>query len=150
LSDGAIRFRTMMLADLPRILAIERMSFASPWTEENFRHEIERNPLAWNLVAERDGHPVGFACAYLVADEVMINDIAVETGKRRSGIGRAILRQILDGAKARGCRRATLEVRPSNVAARRLYEELGFALVGRRPGYYADTGEDALLMARAL
>jgi [ribosomal protein S18]-alanine N-acetyltransferase len=150
LTDEAIRFRTMTLADLPRVLAIERASFASPWTEGNFRHEIEQNPLAWNVVVERDAVTVAFACAYLVADELMVNDIAVADGQRRSGIGRALLRHLLDGARARGCRRATLEVRPTNVAARRLYDAFGFAVVGRRRGYYADTGEDALLMVRAL
>jgi ribosomal-protein-alanine N-acetyltransferase len=140
----------MIIADLPRVLAIERESFASPWTEDNFRHEIESNPLAWNLVAERGGELAGFVCAYLVADELMINDIAVETTQRRSGIGRALLRQLLDGARARGCRRATLEVRPTNAAARRLYEDFGFTVVGHRRGYYADTGEDALLMVLGL
>lgn len=150
MTEESIRFRTMTVADLPRVLAIEREAFASPWTEENFRHEIESNPLAWNIIAERDGEPAGFACAYLVADELMVNDIAVEAARRRSGVGRALLRHLLDGARARGCRRATLEVRPTNGPARRLYEAYGFAVVGRRRGYYADTGEDALLMARAL
>ena len=140
----------MTVEDLPRVLAIERMSFTSPWTEANFRHEIEDNPLAWNLVARADGRMVAFACAYVVADELMINDFAVDGSLRRGGLGRALLRHLLDGARVRGCRRATLEVRPSNAPARALYEAFGFALVGRRRGYYADTGEDALLLACAL
>ena len=110
----------MTVADLPSVLAIERASFASPWTEANFRHEIEGNPLAWNLVARVRGAVAAFACAYVVGDEVMINDIAVDPSLRRAGLARA------------------------------LYESFGFSVVGRRPGYYADTGEDALLLTYAL
>ncbi|HEX4825024.1 MAG TPA: ribosomal protein S18-alanine N-acetyltransferase [Candidatus Polarisedimenticolaceae bacterium] len=150
MSEDALRVDSMTIAELPDVLAIERASFDTPWTEENFRHEIERNPRAWNVVARRGGTVVGFACAYLVAGELMINDVAVAPIERRSGVGRAIVTHLLDGAKGRRCRRATLEVRPSNVGARRLYEDLGFEAVGRRRGYYSDTGEDAVLMARSL
>ena len=145
-----VAIEPMTVADLPRVLAIERMSFTSPWNEANFRHEIESNPLAWNLVARADGTVVAFACAYIVADELMINDLAVESSQRRLGLGSALLRRLIEGARLRGCRRATLEVRPTNQAARALYEAFGFLVVGHRPGYYADTGEDALLLACAL
>ena len=137
----------MAVEDLPSVLAIERASFSSPWTEANFRHELSDNPLAWNLVARVDGRVVAFACAYVVADELMINDLAVAAAARRCGHGRELLRHLIEGARVRGCRRATLEVRPSNVPARALYESFGFAIVGRRLGYYADTGEDGLLLA---
>jgi len=150
LRESQVAIEPMTVDDLPCVLAIERMSFTSPWTEANFRHEIEDNPLAWNLVARAEGRMVAFACAYVVADELMINDFAVDGSLRRGGLGRALLRHLLDGARVRGCRRATLEVRPSNAPARALYEAFGFALVGRRRGYYADTGEDALLLACAL
>jgi ribosomal-protein-alanine N-acetyltransferase len=137
----------MTVADLPDLLAIERASFTTPWTEANFRHEIEDNPLAWNLVAREAGTLRGFACAYVVADELMINDLAVQHDARRRGVGSQLLRQLLEGAQRRGCRRASLEVRPSNAAARELYEAFGFTAVGIRRGYYADTGEDALLLS---
>ena len=140
----------MTVEDLPRVLAIERASFTSPWSESNFRHEIEANPMAWNLVVRMTGRVVAFACAYVVADELMINDLAVDASLRREGIGSVLLRSLLDGARTRGCRRATLEVRPSNAAARALYEAFGFEIAGHRQGYYADTGEDAMLMALAL
>ena len=150
MSPTDVAIDAMTLVDLPRVLAIERASFKTPWTEENFRHEIENNPLAWNLVARRGGRVVAFACVYVVADEVMINDVATEPEERRGGLARTLLRHVLDGASVRGCRRATLEVRPSNAAARSLYEAFGFVTVGRRPGYYSDSGEDALLMERPL
>jgi ribosomal-protein-alanine N-acetyltransferase len=140
----------MTVADLQRVLAIERMCFTSPWTEANFRYEVEENPMAWNLVGRADGEVVAFACAHIVADELMINDLAVDPSARRRGIGSGLLRHIMDGARIRGCRLATLEVRPSNAPARALYEAFGFEVVGRRRGYYADTGEDAILLARDL
>jgi ribosomal-protein-alanine N-acetyltransferase len=141
---------TMTVRDLPDVLRIERGAFQTPWTEENFRHEIVENPAAWNLVARDGDRLVGFACAYVVAAELMINDVAVDAGHRRAGVGRALVAHMLDGATRRGCRLATLEVRPTNVEARGLYDIAGFKVVGRRHGYYADTGEDALLMARTL
>lgn len=150
MNDNVVAIEPMTAADLPRVLAIERTSFPSPWTEDNFRHEVEDNPLAWNLVARADGKVVAFACAYVVADELMINDLAVDPALRRDGIGSALLRHLLEGARLRGCRRATLEVRPGNRPARALYETFGFEVVGHRPGYYADTGEDALLLTCSL
>jgi ribosomal-protein-alanine N-acetyltransferase len=147
LIDRPVTIDPMTIDDLPSVLAIERASFPSPWTEANFRHELEDNPLAWNLVARAGGRVVGFACAYVVADELMINDLAVAAASRRQGAGRALLSSLLDGARVRGCRRATLEVRPGNSPARALYDAFGFVPVGRRTGYYADTGEDALLLS---
>jgi ribosomal-protein-alanine N-acetyltransferase len=150
LTNGAIGIEPMTIADLPRVLAIERISFTSPWTEASFRYEIEENPMAWNIVGRADGELVAFACAHIVADELMINDLAVDPSARRRGLGSGLLGHILEGGRLRGCRRATLEVRPSNAPARALYEAFGFEVVGRRRGYYADTGEDAMLLARAL
>lgn len=147
MSEDPIAIEPMTAGDLPAILIIERASFPTPWTEANFRHEIEDNPLAWNLVAKIGGELGGFACAYVVADELMINDLAVAARSRRRGIGSALLRRLLDGARTRGCRRATLEVRPSSAAARALYAKFGFTERGQRRGYYADTGEDALLLS---
>lgn len=150
MTGDSVAIEPMTVADLPRVLAIERMSFKTPWTEANFRHEIEENPLAWNLVAREDGNVAAFACAYLVADEMMINDLAVDPSRRRRGLASALLTRLMAGGRARGCARATLEVRPGNGPARALYEAFGFSVVGHRPGYYADTGEDALLLTCAL
>jgi ribosomal-protein-alanine N-acetyltransferase len=148
--DAPVAIEPMTIDDLPAVLAIERASFSSPWTESNFRHELTDNPLAWNLVARSAGRVLAFACAYVVADELMINDLAVDGAARRGGLGSDLLRHLLEGARVRGCRRATLEVRPSNAPARALYASFAFDVVGRRPGYYADTGEDGLLLARDL
>jgi ribosomal-protein-alanine N-acetyltransferase len=147
LTARTLAVEPMTADDLPAVLRIERASFPIPWTEANFKHELEDNPFAWNLVAKVDGLVVGFACAYVVAGELMINDLAVDASLRRTGVGRALLATLVEGARRRACRRATLEVRPSNAPARALYGAFGFTQVGRREGYYADTGEDALLLA---
>lgn len=145
-----VAIEPMTVTDLPGVLAIERQSFTTPWTEENFRQEIDGNPLSWNLVVRAEGEVLAFACAYVVAEELMINDLAVDVSHRRLGIAREVLRHMVEGARLRGCRRVTLEVRVGNLPARALYEGLGFQIVGRRPGYYADTGEDALLLTLSL
>jgi ribosomal-protein-alanine N-acetyltransferase len=140
----------MTLEDVPDVLAIERRSFATPWTEENFRHEIAENPVAVNRVLRVDGVLAGYVSAYLVAGELQINDIAVAPEMRRQGFGRTLLDDVLAIARERGGTFATLEVRPSNGAARALYAARGFVEVGRRPGYYPESGEDALLLERPL
>ncbi len=89
---------------------------------------------------------LAFACLWIVDEELHVNNIAVAPGARGAGLGTALFRFILREASARGCRRGTLEVRPSNLVARRLYERFGFRPVGVRKGYYADTREDALVL----
>jgi ribosomal-protein-alanine N-acetyltransferase len=75
-----------------------------------------------------------------------ITNIAVHPASRRRGIGRGLLGSVLEDARRRATRLVVLEVRPSNIEARALYESFGFQVVGRRRGYYYDTGEDALVM----
>lgn len=136
----------MASTDIDDVLAIERLSFPTPWTREHFRHEIEDNAFAWNPVDRFDGRVVGYACVWFLDDEARINNVAIDPARRRAGLGSKLLGRVLEEAGRRGCREVTLEVRPSNAAARVLYERLGFRSVGRRRGYYQDTGEDAILM----
>jgi ribosomal-protein-alanine N-acetyltransferase len=139
----------MVEADLGQVLAIERDSFATPWSRDSFSHEI-RNPIALNLVASRGGDVLGYLCAWVVAGEIKINNIAVRSEQRGRGFGALLLERALAIARARGCAEASLEVRPSNREARRLYRRFGFRVEGRRKGYYQDSGEDALLMVKDL
>jgi len=97
-------------------------------------------------VARFDEQIVGFAGLWMMVDEAHITTFAVRQGWRRQGIGERLLLALFDMARARHAQVATLEVRPSNVAARRLYEKYGFALTGIRPRYYSDDNEDALIM----
>ena len=91
----------MTLDDVPEVLAIERRSFATPWTEENFRHEIGANPVAVNRVLRVEGVVAGYVSAYVVADELQINDIAVAPGMRRRGFGRQLLDDVMAIARER-------------------------------------------------
>jgi ribosomal-protein-alanine N-acetyltransferase len=136
----------MTLDDVPAVQAIERASFATPWPDDAYRSELQTNRLASYLVARSDGQVVAFAGIWLMVDEAHITTFAVHPDWRRRGIGERLLLAIMDVAVERHAREATLEVRLSNLAARRLYEKYGFRPVGLRPRYYTDNGEDALIM----
>jgi ribosomal-protein-alanine N-acetyltransferase len=135
----------MTFEHLPEVMRIDRVSFPTPWSEHSYRSEI-CNAAAYYLVARRQGHIVGYAGAWLVIDEAHITTLGVDPAFRRQGIGELMLLAILTEARARGVRRASLEVRESNEGAIRLYEKYGFRPIARRRGYYSDTGEDAIVM----
>src|SRR5262245_15458166 len=137
-------------ADLDAVLAIERVSFPTAWTRDNFLYELRDNRFARNLALRADGKLGGYACLWALEDELKINNIALRPDLRGTGLGHVLLRACLEVGLAEGCSEATLEVRPSNLVARRLYERYGFREVGRRTGYYQDTREDAVLMAARL
>ena len=136
----------MTLADLPAVHAIEQASFTTPWPPHAYRSELETNRLATYIVARLDDDVVGYAGMWLMLDEAHITTFAVHPGWRRRRIGERLLLTLLDVAVSRRAREATLEVRLSNLAARRLYEKYGFRPVGLRPRYYSDDNEDALIM----
>jgi ribosomal-protein-alanine N-acetyltransferase len=132
--------------DLEEVLAIERGSFSIPWSRGAFLYEMQQNRVARCWVMRDEGRVIGYLCLWEIADELHITNVAVEPARRRQGIGRTLLSGVLDDARARGVRQVVLEVRPTNTEARTLYETLGFRVIGRRRGYYYDTGEDALVM----
>ena len=133
-------------ADLPDVLVIERASFSMPWSRGAFLYEIEQNQVARCWVGREDGRIVGYICLWEVADELHVTNVAVHPVARRRGIARALLDSVFARARGAGARMILLEVRPSNGEAIALYESFGFRSVGRRRGYYYDTGEDALVM----
>jgi [ribosomal protein S18]-alanine N-acetyltransferase len=136
----------MKVEDLPAIHVIERESFSTPWPPQAYRQELEHNRLAHYIVARCGDEVVGFAGMWLLVDEAHVTTFATRAGWRRHGIGARLLLALLDLAVARGAHEATLEVRPSNLPARHLYERYGFKVVGLRPRYYSDNNEDALIM----
>jgi len=95
-----------------------------------------------------DGKVVGYAGMWLILDEAHITNVAVHPGYRRNKIGRSLMLEIIRRAALMGINRMTLEVRPSNAPARRLYTALGFEERGLRKRYYTDTNEDAIIMWR--
>ena len=136
----------MLLGDLPEVQSIESASFTSPWPPHAYRSELETNRLASYLVARIDDRIVAYGGMWLMVDEAHITTFAVHPAWRRQRIGERLLLAFIDLAVDRHAREATLEVRLSNIAARRLYEKYGFRPVGLRPRYYSDDNEDALIM----
>ena len=150
--------------DLEEVLAIENASFPTPWTKAMFLSDVDAkvNPFAQSIVARFPGKSkiIGYACFWLVLEEIHLMNLAVHPDHRQQGIGEKLTRWILGVGQEKKVRMAMLEVRESNLAARNLYEKLGFKTVAVRPGYYRvpagpsgrDTGpsgsysEDALVM----
>ena len=141
-----LRIAPMRLDDLPAVHAIERASFDAPWPVDAYRSELETNRLAQYVVAHAGDAIAAYAGMWLMVDEAHITTFAVHPAWRRQRIGERLLLALLDLAQDAGANEATLEVRLSNLAARRLYEKFGFRPVGLRPRYYSDNGEDALIM----
>jgi ribosomal-protein-alanine N-acetyltransferase len=130
--------------DAAGILRISRRSpQAASWPVESYQ-----GLPGW--VAERDGRVVGFLMARAVADEFEILNVAVAPEDRCGGVGGRLLEAALAFGEQAGARRAFLEVRESNLAAQRFYQRHGFTVIARRPRYYQDPLEDALVMSRAL
>ena len=140
-----IQLRGLVFADLPQILGIERDSFPSPWSAGMFILEMNRAGSVC-LAAEGSGLLVGYVVCSKLDEDWHLMNIAVEPSGRRVGVGEQLMVELLStlGPDAR----ITLEVRPSNDAAIALYEKFGFLAAGRRTRYYADSGEDALIMWR--
>jgi [ribosomal protein S18]-alanine N-acetyltransferase len=141
-----IRVEPMTVDDLRAVHAIERASFSVPWPDDAYRNELLTNRLASYVVARAGDEIAGFGGLWVMVDEAHITTFAVDPRWRRRGVGEWLLLGLLDRAVERRAREATLEVRLSNVPARRLYEKYGFRPVGIRPRYYSDNGEDALIM----
>jgi [ribosomal protein S18]-alanine N-acetyltransferase len=136
----------MKVEDLEAVHAIEREAFSTPWPANAYRQELETNRLAHYIVARWGEEIIGFAGIWLLVDEAHVTTFATRHDWRRRGVGERLLLALLDLARNRGASEATLEVRPSNAPARRLYEKYGFREVGIRPRYYTDNKEDALIM----
>jgi ribosomal-protein-alanine N-acetyltransferase len=145
-----VELAAMTLDDLDEVLEIERLSFKTPWSRAAFRYEITQNRVARCFVARVDGRIAGYLCLWEIGHEIHITNLAVHPNRRGQGLARALLQAMLDDGRARGVTLAFLEVRPTNLEALGLYESLGFAVIGRRKGYYFDTGEDALVMETRL
>lgn len=134
-------------ADLDAVMEIERLSFPVPWAEAAFADELTRPWARLEILRHADsGRVVAFCNYWLVADELHLLNIAVHPDERRRGHGARLLRHIIDEAGRGKARVVSLEVRISNHAAAELYRKFGFREVGVRPKYYANNGEDALLL----
>ncbi|MFC2023815.1 ribosomal protein S18-alanine N-acetyltransferase [Chloroflexota bacterium] len=156
----------MVLSDLEQIMAIEQVAFSAPWSVRAYRFEITENvnstmlvvrssPRPWRgwalrlvrLGLARPGPVLGYAGCWHLVDEIHVSTIAVHHEWRQYGLGEVLLLTLLDRGTQLKARRATLEVRVTNLAAQGLYAKYGFEIVSRQRRYYADDNEDAYIMA---
>lgn len=141
-----VRFRAMSEEDVPVICEIEKESFTTPWTAGAFHNELTNNQFAKYIVLEYDGEIAGYGGMWLIMEEAHVTNIAIRQKYRGQKLGERLLTEMQQKASLFGAQRMTLEVRPSNEIAQRLYEKKGFRSVGVRRGYYTDNHEDAIIM----
>ena len=138
-----IAVRRLVYGDLPSVLAIERRAFPTPWSLAMFVLELSK-PSGICLAATHDDRLIGYLVCSRYADVWHLMNVAVSPDHRRGGVATTLINELLGrtGAEAR----LTLEVRTSNGGAIAMYERFGFRPAGKRPRYYHDNGEDALIM----
>ncbi|WP_266158169.1 ribosomal protein S18-alanine N-acetyltransferase [Dyella silvatica] len=142
--------RAMRREDLPEVSALEAASYDFPWTPGIFGDCLKAGHPCWVLCV--DGLIAGYGILSVAAGEAHVLNLCIGEAYRGMGLGRHLLRRLLDIARWNGAERVFLEVRPSNPIAKVLYESVGFNEIGRRPNYYpAKQGrEDAIVMALEL
>lgn len=140
-----VRFRPMLVPDIPAVAAVERASYLFPWSEGVFRDCVRVGYLC--RVVEADGEVAGYGIMSFGAGEAHILNICIRSDLRGAGVGRKLMDFLLARARDEHMQEVFLEVRPSNTIAIRLYEILGFTRIGVRKAYYQSTGgrEDALV-----
>lgn len=165
-----VYLREMRVADLDQVLAIERLSFVTPWSPNAFLTELTENAyadyivavVAWPGVGRAVGQGalgtqalgpqaageqvVGYGGMWIVLDESHVTNVAVHPDFRGKKVGELILKGLMARSVWRGAKRMTLEVRKSNLVAQNLYVKCGFEPRGIRKNYYTDTKEDAIIM----
>jgi ribosomal-protein-alanine N-acetyltransferase len=139
-----------MTADhVASVAELEKLCFRDPWSEKSVASELN-NPLSLWLVALEDGGVVGYVGSQTVMDETDMMNVAVHPDHRRKGIGQQLIDELVRRLEKQGSVSLTLEVRAYNEPAKQMYEKLGFAIAGRRPNYYRNPKEDALILRKML
>lgn len=154
-----IRLRPMHLDDLDAIMHIEPTIYTHPWTRGNFSDSLNSGYSAWVLeeVLADKSELIGYALMMMVMDEAHLLNLSIAKTRQKQGLGRYFLEHMLAIAKIHKAANMFLEVRPSNISAIALYENMGFCEMAVRRGYYpADSNtiksgrEDAVLMGLAI
>lgn len=148
LKYSRLNLRPMLESDIADILQIECAAYAFPWNRNIFRGCLRDDYCC--RVVEMDGEIAGYAIMSMGKDEAHLLNLCVDPERHGMGLGDQLLKFVLDFARKHKAVSTFLEVRPSNMAARRFYERRGFVEVGTRTNYYpAQFGrEDAIIMAR--
>lgn len=141
--------REMKVQDVPEVAALEAVCFSDPWSVQSIASEVNNRLSLW-LVAEIDGSIAGYVGSQTVLDMTDMMNIAVAPEFRRQGVAEALVNALVSCLKEKDVMGLLLEVRASNTAAIALYNKLGFIQVGRRPAYYRNPKEDALILRKEL
>ena len=142
-----IRLEKMTAAHVSQVAELEKICFSDPWSEKSIEAELSCGLSLWRVALEED-KVVGYVGSQTVIDQTDMMNIAVHPQYRRQGIAEKLIAALVDGLKAKGSHGLMLEVRASNLPAISLYEKLGFTQVGRRPNYYRNPNEDALILKK--
>ena len=142
---AAVEIRRLTYADLPQVVAIERRAFTTPWSLAMFVLELSK-PSGVCLAAVVETELAGYLVCSRYDTVWHVMNVAVDPDRRRRGIATALISALLE--RIGDDPQVTLEVRRSNAGALALYERFGFRSAGVRPRYYADNGEDAVIMWR--
>lgn len=148
LEAGCI-IRNMTIKDLDQVMQIEWDSFPLPWSKQSYMGELS-NTFASYLVCDYEGEIVGFGGIWVVYEEAHITNVAIAKDYRQQGKGKMLMGKLESIARDKKAIRIMLEVRPSNIAAQIMYDNLGFVPTGLRKKYYSDNDEDAILMTKYL
>ncbi|WP_347272572.1 ribosomal protein S18-alanine N-acetyltransferase [Leptolyngbya sp. FACHB-17] len=142
-----ITLQTIAPSLLPQVLELDRICFGGLWTLEGYQREID-SPNSELIAITSGDRLIGYGCFWAIVDEAHITIIAVHPDHQQQGLGKLLLFALLDRARQRQMKHATLEVRISNQSAISLYEKFQFKVAGQRKDYYTDTGENALILWR--
>lgn len=132
---------------VPQVAALEKICFSNPWSEKSVGEEL-KNPLSLWLVAAEGEKVLGYVGSQTVMGETDMMNVAVDPAFRRNHLGKQLILSLVDALREQGSHSLTLEVRASNAPAIALYETLGFTQAGRRPNYYRNPKEDALILRK--
>ena len=145
-----LTFREMVPEDAEAVEQVEKACFAMPWSRESFWREAANEHTLYLLAIDEEApeqeQVIGYVGCWILCGEGQITNVAVAPAYRGKQVGTAMIAKLIELVKEREVTAMTLEVRPSNAPALALYHKFGFKESGRRPGYYRDNGEDAIIM----
>jgi ribosomal-protein-alanine N-acetyltransferase len=140
-----LSFREMLPEDAEAVEQVEKACFAMPWSRESFWREAAIENTLYLLALDHE-QVIGYVGCWISFEEAQITNVAVAPAYRGRRVGTEMMAELIRRVKEKGVTALTLEVRPSNAPALALYKNYGFKEAGRRPHYYSDNGEDAIIM----
>lgn len=142
--------RRMDWADIETVVALEHELFSSPWNQEAFYYELEKNAFSTILVLEVDEQIIGYIGMWLLGDQTQITTLGIKRAMQGRGYAKILMDKCEEITTSLGYANINLEVRVSNQKALNLYKKCGFKVVAIRKNYYQDNHEDAYLMIKEM